>query len=115
MRRVLKPSFVSWILLLCVLLSLPLFAQIQTRQRGQATPRESTAWEYKVVQLSYNPNESRADVQRARAYEKLLNDQASAGWELVGSILNRNNIQTAGGEVATRDTLSFVAFKRPKP
>ena len=79
-------------------------------QRG----REEAAWEYKVATFSYNPGENLNDSQRASFYEKTLNDQARQGWEPVGSMLTRSTVQTVGGGVTTRDSVSFVAFRRPK-
>ena len=76
--------------------------------------REEVAWEYKVAPFSYNPGERLTDEQRAAFYEKTLNDQARQGWEPVGSLLSRNVVQTVGGGVTTRDSVSFVAYRRPK-
>ena len=72
------------------------------------------AWEYKVGVFSYNPGERMTDEQRAAFYEKTLNTQARDSWEPVGSILSRDTVQTVGGGVATRDTTSFVAYRRAK-
>jgi hypothetical protein len=76
--------------------------------------REEVAWEYKVAPFSYNPGERLTDEQRAAFYEKTLNEQARQGWEPVGSLLSRNVVQTVGGGVTTRDSVSFVAYRRPK-
>ncbi len=76
--------------------------------------REEPAWEYKVAPFSYNPGERLTDAQRAAFYEKTLNEQAREGWEPVGSLLSRNVVQTVGGGVTTRDSISFVAYRRPK-
>ena len=76
--------------------------------------RDETAWEYKVAPFSYNPGERMTDEQRAAHYEKTLNEQAKLGWEPVGSLLSRNVVQTVGGGVTTRDSVSFVAYRRPK-
>ncbi len=76
--------------------------------------REAVAWEYKVAPFSYNPGERLTDDQRAAFYEKTLNEQARQGWEPVGSLLSRNVVQTVGGGVTTRDSVSFVAYRRPK-
>ena len=75
---------------------------------------EETAWEYKVAPISYNPGERATDAQRAAAFEKALNTHAREGWEAVGSILSRDTVQTIGGGVTTRETVSFVAYKRPR-
>jgi len=72
------------------------------------------AWEYKVAPFSYNPGERLTDAQRASFYEKTLNEQAREGWEPVGSVLNRDVVQTVGGAVTTRDSVSFVAYRRPR-
>lgn len=72
------------------------------------------AWEYKVAPFSYNPGERLTDPQRAAAYEKTLNEQAREGWEPVGSVLSRNVVQTIGGGVTTRESVSFVAYRREK-
>ena len=76
--------------------------------------RDEAAWEYKVAPFSYNPGERLTDEQRAAFYEKTLNEQARQGWEPVGSLLSRNVVQTVGGGVTTRDSVSFVAYRRPK-
>ena len=54
------------------------------------------------------------DEQRAAQFEKVLNAEAKAGWEPVTSLLTRNTVQTVGGGVTTRDSTSFVAFRRPR-
>jgi Domain of unknown function (DUF4177) len=81
---------------------------------ARAQKREEIAWEYKVAPFSYNPGERMTDAQRAAFYEKTLNEQAREGWEVVGSVLGRNVVQTVGGGVTTRDSVSFVAYRRPK-
>ncbi len=75
-------------------------------------PRDEPQWEYKVGLFSYNPGERLADEQRAATFARTLNDQARQGWEPVGSLLSRDAVQTVGGAVTTRDTVSFVAFRR---
>ena len=75
---------------------------------------EEPVWEYKVAPFSYNPGERLTDAQRAAFYEKTLNEQAREGWEVVGSVLSRNVVQTVGGGVTTRDSVSFVAYRRAK-
>jgi hypothetical protein len=77
-------------------------------------PREEAVWEYKVGVYSYNPGERMTDEQRAAFYARTLNEQARQGWELVGSVLTRDTVQTVGGAVTTRDTTSFVAYRRPR-
>ena len=81
---------------------------------AKAQRRDETAWEYKVAPFSYNPGERMTDEQRAVHYEKTLNEQARQGWEPIGSVLSRDAVQTVGGAVTTRDTVSFVAYRRPK-
>jgi hypothetical protein len=76
--------------------------------------QEEHAWEYKVAPFSYNPGERLTDDQRAAFYQKTLNEQAREGWEPVGSVLSRDSVQTVGGAVTTRDTVSFVAYRRPR-
>jgi Domain of unknown function (DUF4177) len=76
--------------------------------------RDEATWEYKVAPFAYNPGERLTDEQRAAIYEKTLNEQARQGWEVVGSLLSRNVVQTVGGGVTTRDSISFVAYRRPK-
>jgi hypothetical protein len=76
--------------------------------------RDEATWEYKVGVYSYNPGERMTDEQRAGFYERTLNEQARQGWELVGSVLSRDTVQTVGGAVTTRDTTSFVAYRRPR-
>ena len=74
--------------------------------------RAEHRYEYKVVCFSYNPGERLSDDARAMQFERLLNDYARNGWELVTDLLNRSNVQTVGGGVTTRDTITFVAFRR---
>ena len=81
--------------------------------RAQKT-RTEHRYEYKVVSLSYNPGDRQSDDARATQFERLLNDYARNGWELVTDLLNRSNVQTVGGGVTTRDTITFVAFRRPR-
>jgi hypothetical protein len=74
--------------------------------------RDEGIWEYKVALFSYNPGERLTDEQRAAFYERTLNEQARQGWEVVGTVMSRDTIQTVGGAVTTRDTTSFVAYRR---
>jgi hypothetical protein len=79
--------------------------------RPRRTPRErapSPLWEHKVGILSYNPGERLNDEQRRALYERTLNEQAREGWELVGSVLNRDTVRTVGGAVTVRESTSFV-------
>ncbi len=77
-------------------------------------PRDESTWEYKVGILSYNPGDRLTDERRAAVYERTLSDQARQGWEPVGSLLSRDTIQTVGGGVTTRETTSFVAYRRKR-
>ncbi len=81
--------------------------------KGQA-PRDHAQWVYKVAVFSYNPGERLSDERRAASFERALNEQAREGWEPVGTLLSRDTIQTVGGGVTTRDTTSFVAYRRPR-
>ncbi len=55
------------------------------------------------------------DDDRCRVFEQNLNGKyAPEGWEPVVVLLNRDVVQTVGGGVVTRDTTSFVAYRRPK-
>lgn len=80
--------------------------------RGQRP--EAPRWEYRVGWFSYNPGESLNDEQRRLVFEKELNARAAEGWEPAGVILDRNVVQSVGGSVVTRDSVSFVAFRRPR-
>ena len=92
------------------LLAAPLVLEAQVAGRVKA---QEITYEYKVSPIAYNPGERLTDDQRAKIYEKSLNDNAKKGWELVGSIMGRTEVQTVGGGVTSRETLSFLAFKRP--
>ena len=83
---------------------------------AKAQPRAlaEARWEYKVGLFSYNPGEGLTDEQRRAFYERTLNEHAGEGWEVVGALLNRDTVQTVGGGVTTRDSTSFVAYRRPK-
>ena len=76
--------------------------------------REPIAWEYKVGILSYNPGERLTDAQRAAEFAKALNQEARQGWEPVGPLLSRTEVQTVGGGVTTRESTSFLAYRRPR-
>ena len=82
--------------------------------QAQRAKTELHAFVYKVIALTFNPGERLSDAQRATHFEKLLNTEAMAGWEPVTSLLTRNTVQTIGGGVTTRDSTSFVAFRRPR-
>jgi hypothetical protein len=101
--------------LLVVALCGPVLAWTRAVPEAQAQrARAEAVWEYKVGVYSYNPGERLTDEQRAAFYERTLNEQARQGWELVGSVLSRDTVQTVGGAVTTRDTTSFVAYRRPR-
>jgi hypothetical protein len=69
-------------------------------------------WEFKVGVFTYNPGERLTDERRAAFYERALNQHAAQGWEPVGSLLTRDTVQTVGGAATTRETTSFVAYRR---
>ncbi len=101
-------------LALCFLVAVTLaWGLIAPPAEAQKT-RAEHRYDYKVVSLSYNPGERLSDDARATQFERLLNDYARDGWELVTDLLNRSTVQTVGGAVTTRDTISFVAFRRPR-
>lgn len=75
---------------------------------------EAAQWDYKVGIFVYNPGENLTDERRAAIYERAIKEHAAQGWEPVGSILSRDTIQTVGGGVTTRDTTSFVAYRRKR-
>lgn len=95
-------------------LALGLAARGLPRVHAQRTRAEPARWEYWVGWFSYNPGESLNDEQRRLVFEKELNARAAEGWEPAGVILDRNVVQTVGGSVVTRDSVSFVAFRRPR-
>jgi hypothetical protein len=74
--------------------------------------RDDAQWEYKVGVFSYNPGERLTEERRAAAYERALNLHASQGWEPVGTLLSRDGVQTVGGAITTRETVSFFAYRR---
>jgi hypothetical protein len=82
-------------------------------QAQRATTDHRTV-EYKVIALTYNPGERLTDRQRLAQFAELLNNEAKAGWEPVTSLLCRDTVQTIGGGVTTRDSTSFVAFRRQR-
>ncbi len=74
--------------------------------------RDEAQWEYKVGVFYYNPGERMTDERRAAVFERELNEQARQGWEPVGTVLTRDTVQTVGGAITTRDSTSFVAYRR---
>ncbi len=98
------------LLFLVLALAVGLSAPGAAAQKARAEPR----YEYQVVHFSYNPGERLTDNARAAAFERVLNEQAREGWEPVINLLDRSTVQTVGGAVTTRDTTTFVAFRRPR-
>ena len=114
-RKVILMSRKFWIGLSVAGLSALALAWAQgVREAKAQRARGEPQWEYKVGVFSYNPGERWTDEKRAAFYERTLNDLARQGWEPVGSLLSRDTAQTVGGAVTTRDTTSFVAYRRPK-
>ena len=74
--------------------------------------RGDAQWKYKVGVFYYNPGERMTDERRAAVFERELNEQARQGWETVGTVLTRDTVQTVGGAVTTRDSTSFIAYRR---
>ena len=74
--------------------------------------RDEPQWDYKVGVFYYNPGERLTDERRAAVFERELNEQARQGWEPVGTVLTRDTVQTVGGAITTRDSTSFVAYRR---
>jgi len=110
MRGRLGIASIAVVLGVFVFLSMGKAPEAQT-QRART---DRLAVEYKVIALTYNPGERLTDEQRSAQFEKVLNAEAKAGWEPVTSLLTRNTVQTIGGGVTTRDSTSFVAFRRPR-
>lgn len=79
---------------------------------ASAQKARETEWEYRVGVFTYNPGERLTDERRASAFEKALNQHAAQGWEPIGSLMSRDQVQTVGGAVTTRETTSFVAYRR---
>jgi hypothetical protein len=101
-----------WIgLLLGGLFGLGLGSTLRSPEAAAQKAREAQ-WEYKVGVITYNPGERLTDEGRAALYERALNQHAAQGWEPVGSLLSRDTVQTVGGAITTRETTSFVAYRR---
>jgi hypothetical protein len=79
-------------------------------QKARGEPR----YEYRVVPFRYSPDERLGAEARAKRFEHLLNEYARDGWEPVLDLLNRSAVQTIGGGVTTRETITFIAFRRPR-
>jgi hypothetical protein len=77
-----------------------------------AQKAQDDRWDYKVGIFTYNPGERLTDERRAALYERTLTQHAGQGWEPVGSLLTRDTVQTVGGAITTRETISFVAYRR---
>ena len=73
---------------------------------------DGVQWDYKVGVFYYNPGERLTDERRAAVFERELNEQARQGWEPVGTVLTRDMVQTVGGAITTRDSTSFIAYRR---
>ncbi len=101
-------------LALCFLVVVTLASGLIAPPAEAQKTRAELRYDYKVVCFSYNPGERLSDDARATQFERLLNDHARNGWEPVTDLLNRSTVQTVGGAVTTRDTISFVAFRRPR-
>jgi hypothetical protein len=101
-------------LIACGLASLAAAYGLRLPEAKAQRARTESQWEYKVGVFSYNPGERLTDEQRRAFYERTLNEQAREGWEVVGSVLNRDTVQTVGGAVTTRDSTAFVAYRRPR-
>ena len=101
-------------LALCFLVVVTMTAGLIAPPAEAQKTRAEHRYQYKVVCLTYNPGERLSDDARATRFERILNDYASDGWEPVTDLLSRSSVQTVGGAVTTRDTVSFVAFRRPR-
>jgi hypothetical protein len=93
-------------------LGVGLSSTLRSPEAAAQKARDDAPWEYKVVVFTYNPGERLTDVRRAAVYEHALNQHAGQGWEPVGSLLTRDQVQTVGGAITTRETTSFFAFRR---
>ena len=107
MRRTLRIG-----LIVVGLLGVGLGWALRSPEAAEQKARDEAQWEYKVEVFSFNPGERLTDERRAATYAKALNEQARQGWEPVGSLLSRDTVQTVGGAITTRDTTSFVAYRR---
>ena len=107
MRRILLV-----VLIVGVSLGVGLGSSLRPPEAAAQKTRDEALWVYKVGVFSYNPGERLTDEQRAASFERTLNEQARQGWEPVGALLTRDTVQTVGGAVTTRDTTSFVAYRR---
>jgi hypothetical protein len=104
-----------WIgLIIGGLLGIGLTSALRSHEAAAQKPNEAGQWEYKVGIFSYNPGEQITDEKRAVLYERAIKEHAAQGWEPVGSIMSRDTVQTVGGGVTTRDTTSFVAYRRKR-
>jgi hypothetical protein len=102
-----------WVgLIVGVSLGVELSSTLRSPEAAAQKARDDDRWDYKVGVFSYNPGERLTDERRAALYERVLNQQAGQGWEPVGTLMTRDTVQTVGGAVTTRDTTSFVAYRR---
>ena len=102
-----------WITLIVVgVFGMGLGASLRFPQAVAQKPLADAQWAYKVGVFYYNPGERLTDERRAAVFGRELNEQARQGWEPVGTVLTRDTVQTVGGAVTTRDSTSFVAYRR---
>ena len=94
------------------ILGVGLGSTLRSPEAAAQKTRDDAQWDYKVGIFSYNPGERLTDERRAAIYERVLNEHARQGWEPVGSLMSRDTVQTVGGAVTTRETTSFVAYRR---
>ena len=91
---------------------LGLGSTLRFTQAAAQKARGEAQWDYKVGVFYYNPGERLTDERRAAVFERELNEQARQGWEPVGTVLTRDTVQTVGGAITTRDSTSFIAYRR---
>jgi hypothetical protein len=102
-----------WIALIVVgLFGLGLGSALRLPEAAAQKTRDQAQWDYKVGVFYYNPGERLTDERRAAVFERELNEQARQGWEPVGTVLTRDTVQTVGGAITTRDSTSFIAYRR---
>jgi hypothetical protein len=96
------------------IVGLTLASVLRLSEAKAQKPRGEPQWDYKVGWFSYNPGERMNDEARRTVFERNLNERASEGWEPAGVLMNRTVVQTVGGAITTRDTVSFVVFRRQR-
>jgi hypothetical protein len=94
------------------LTGMELGASLRSPEAAAQKARDEPQWDYKVGVFYYNPGEPLTDERRAAVFERELNEQARQGWEPVGTVLTRDTVQTVGGAITTRDSTSFIAYRR---